>query len=353
MKTEFWRGKRVFLTGHTGFKGSWLSLWLQRMGADVCGYALAPQTTPDLFTEAQVAEGMQSVIGDIRDRSLLAKTIGEFQPEIVLHLAAQALVRESYDAPLETFEVNVMGTANLLDAIRTCPTVKAVVVVTSDKCYENQGWVWGYRESDPMGGSDPYSASKGCAELVTSSYRRSFFKEGPLLASARAGNVVGGGDWADDRLVPDTIRAFAKSEAVTLRNPDATRPWQHVLEPLAGYLALAETLFAGISSAANGWNFGPAGVATVEQVVSRVCQSWGSEAEWKVERDAVSVAKPEAHVLHLDSTKAARLLDWSPLLDLDATVQWTSSWYQAHVEKSSARELCEQDIANYEALIAS
>ena len=260
---DFWRGRRVFLTGHTGFKGGWLALWLQRLGADVTGYALDPPTTPSLFAVARVGAGMRSIINDIRDAETLAQAMREAQPEIVIHMAAQPLVRYSYQAPVETYATNVMGTVHLLEAVRQTDSVRAVVNVTSDKCYENREWVWGYRENEPMGGYDPYSNSKGCAELVTAAYRNSYFnpaqysQHGVALASARAGNVIGGGDWAEDRLIPDILRAIAAGEAVNIRSPHAIRPWQHVLEPLSGYLLLAQRLIEDGPAHAEGWNFGP------------------------------------------------------------------------------------------------
>ena len=263
MNPSFWRSKKVFFSGHTGFKGSWLCLWLQQLGAEVTGYALAPPTSPSLFEVAHVAQGMKSLCGDIRDGAALAKAMREAVPDIVIHMAAQPLVRRSYLDPVETYSANVMGTVHLLEAVRQTQSVRAVVNVTSDKCYENKEWVWGYRESDPMGGFDPYSNSKGCAELVTAAYRNSFFNPAKYsehhvaLASVRAGNVIGGGDWAEDRLIPDILAAFEKSQPVVIRNPHAIRPWQHVLEPLAGYLQLAQKLYEDGATYAEGWNFGP------------------------------------------------------------------------------------------------
>ena len=263
MNPAFWKGKRILLTGHTGFKGSWLSLWLQSMGAPVVGYALAPPTNPSLFEVAEVGRGMTSVIGDIRDLEHLCAVFAEHKPEIVIHMAAQPLVRYSYIEPVETYSTNVMGTVNLLEAVRGTDSVKAVVNVTSDKCYENREWVWNYRENEAMGGYDPYSNSKGCAELVTAAYRNSYFhsekykEHGVALASGRAGNVIGGGDWAGDRLIPDIMRAITQNLAVNIRNPHAIRPWQHVLEPLSGYLMLAQKLYEEGAAYAEGWNFGP------------------------------------------------------------------------------------------------
>ncbi len=273
----FWQGKRVLLTGHTGFKGSWLSLWLQSMGATLRGVALAPPTEPSLFEAARVFEGMEHRIADIRDFAAVQAQMNEFRPEIVIHMAAQPLVRLSYQQPIETYATNVMGTVHVLEAARHAGSVRAIVNVTTDKCYENREWVWGYRESEPMGGHDPYSSSKGCAELVSSAYRESFMKEAGLaMATARAGNVIGGGDWAADRLVPDILRALEKSEPVLIRNPHAIRPWQHVLEPLSGYLLLAERLFEQGQADAEGWNFGPRDedARPVQWIVERLCERW-------------------------------------------------------------------------------
>ena len=280
---NFWRGKRVFMTGHTGFKGSWLSLWLQSMGAQVVGYALAPPTNPSLFEVAEVGKGMTSIIGDIRDLEKLRAVFTEHKPDIVIHMAAQPLVRYSYIEPVETYATNVMGTVNLLEAVRSTPSVKAVVNITSDKCYENREWVWGYRENEAMGGYDPYSSSKGCAELVASAYRNSYFhpdkyqQHGVAIASARAGNVIGGGDWAGDRLIPDILRAIVLGEPVHIRSPHAIRPWQHVLEPLSGYLQLAQKLYTDGTAYAEGWNFGPneEDAKPVQWIVEKLTESWG------------------------------------------------------------------------------
>lgn len=327
---KFWFGKRVFLTGHTGFKGSWLSLWLQSMGAELYGYALNPPTNPALFEEANVAQGMSSTIGDIRDYASLLAALKQSQAEIVIHMAAQPLVRLSYDQPVETYATNVMGTVNLLEAIRKVDGVRAVVNVTTDKCYENQEWVWGYREDEPMGGHDPYSNSKGCAELVSSAYRKSFFTEaGIAMATARAGNVIGGGDWALDRLVPDILRALQQGAPVMVRNPNAVRPWQHVLEPLSGYLLLAQSLYEHGQVDAEGWNFGPAeeDARPVQWIVERLCNLWGGGASWTLQQGH---HPHEAHFLKLDISKARQRLQWVPSwtleVALDRIVEWNQVW---------------------------
>jgi CDP-glucose 4,6-dehydratase len=337
MNLDFWQGKRVFVTGHTGFKGGWLSLWLQQMGARVTGYALAPSTQPNLFDVAHVGGGMHSIIADVRDFNTLRAALHDAQPDIVFHLAAQPLVRYSYANPRETYETNVMGTVNLLDALRTVACVRAAVIVTSDKCYENREWEWGYRENEPMGGHDPYSNSKGCAELVTAAMRDSYFgahgkRSVPLsLASARAGNVIGGGDWSEDRLIPDIVRSIAAGRPVQIRNPHAIRPWQHVLEPLSGYLLLAERLHGEGAAYASAWNFGPSDddAQTVEWIVDRLVSRWGQSARW--ERDG-GEHPHEATYLKLDSSKARMHLGWRPRLHLDETLSWLLDWYKAHRE---------------------
>ncbi len=350
MTPEFWRGKRVLLTGHTGFKGSWLSLWLQCLGADVVGYALPPTTSPSLFDAASVGDGMRSVIGDIRDLTRLTSLMTEFQPEIVLHLAAQALVRESYVDPIETYSVNVMGTVTLLEVLRSVPSARVGLVVTSDKCYANREWVWGYREDEPMGGHDPYSSSKGCAELVTAAYRASFFgndKSKTIIATARAGNVIGGGDWAKDRLIPDIARALQARQPVMIRNPFAVRPWQHVLEPLNGYLTLAEECWNGGSECAGGWNFGPndADARPVQWIVERMAELWGEGAAW---RQDTGLHPHEANYLKLDSSQAKTRLGWLPCLDLATTLEWVVEWYKAN--EADARALTLDQIERFEAM---
>ena len=329
VNAAFWRGRRVFLTGHTGFKGSWLSLWLQALGAEVHGYALAPVTEPALFHVAGVAAGMQSTLGDVRDYPALLGALHAARPEIVLHLAAQPLVPLSYAAPVDTFAINALGTAHLLEACRAVPGIRAVVVISSDKCYENREWPWGYRETDPLGGHDPYSASKGCTELIVASYRRSFLDAaGIALASARAGNVIGGGDWTPSRLVPDVLAAFSAGQPVNLRNPHAIRPWQHVLEPLSGYLRLAEQLVARGAACAEGWNFGPADddARSVAWIVERLAAGWGPDARRTA---ADTPAVHEAHTLRLDCGKARALLGWRPRWTAAEAVRRSLAWHRA------------------------
>ena len=338
---EFWRNRRVFITGHTGFKGSWLALLLDKLGASVTGYALPPPTKHNLFELARVGETMRSIEGDVRDIAQLRAAVREAKPEIVLHLAAQSLVRLSYNDPVGTFSTNVAGTVNLLEACRDEPALRAVVVVTSDKCYEENIVGFPYKETDPLGGHDPYSASKACAEIVTTAYRRSFFGVGNSqigVASARAGNVIGGGDWATDRLIPDLISAFSAGRQPLLRNPKATRPWQHVLDPLSGYLILAERLHAEAQRFADAWNFGPTpdSTANVKIVADRVAQLWGSDASWQVDANA---QPREAPMLALDSGKALQHLGWKPQLDLDNALAWTIIWYKNWHCGGDARQL--------------
>lgn len=352
MSALFWRGKRVLLTGHTGFKGSWLSLWLQAMGVEVLGYALSPPTTPSLFDVADVDKGMSSVIGDIRDLAKLQSVFTEHQPEIVIHMAAQPLVRYSYSEPVETYSTNVMGTVNLLEAVRRTDSVKAVVNVTSDKCYENREWVWGYRETEAMGGYDPYSNSKGCAELVTAAYRSSYFHpdnyqaHGVALASARAGNVIGGGDWAEDRLIPDILRAISEGRPVVIRNPHAIRPWQHVLEPLSGYLQLAQKLYDEGVAYADGWNFGPndEDAKPVQWIVEQLTQLWGNGAHWQLDQGD---HPHEAHYLKLDCSKAKTRLDWRPRWDLQCTLENIVTWQRAYLSQQDMREFTLNQISKF------
>jgi len=349
---DFWRGKRVFLTGHTGFKGSWLSLWLQSLGAEVHGLSLLPPTAPNLFTVAQVKCGMAShTIGDIRDLATVQTAMYAVQPQIVVHMAAQPLVRLSYAEPVETYATNFMGTVHVLESARKSPGVKAIVVVTSDKCYENKEWTWGYRENEPMGGHDPYSNSKGCAEMVTSAYRSSFLQSaGIAVASARAGNVIGGGDWAADRLVPDILRAFEDNQAVIIRNPHATRPWQHVLDPLCGYLDLAEQLHTYGQPYAEGWNFGPKEDDTrpVEWIVEHLVKSWGKGASWQQDGGG---HPHEANFLKLDTSKARSRLGWQPRWPLASALELITTWHQAFLAKADMRKLCLAQIQQYSSAI--
>ncbi len=342
----FWKGKRVFITGHTGFKGSWLSLWLQKMGATVAGYALPPGTNPSLFKVADVTRGMNSIIGDIRDFDTLQKSVTASQPEIVFHLAAQALVGEGYRDPLGTFSTNVQGTANLLEAVRKAPSVRAVVVVTSDKCYGNKEWPWPYRENEALGGHDPYSSSKACAELVTAAYRQSFLTEaGVAVATARAGNVFGGGDWSANRLIPDLLAAFSQNQTAQLRRPNAVRPWQHVLEPLAGYLLLAEHLSTKPTTNA-AWNFGPneQDCLPAGAIADRLAKLWGDDAAWEQEAHAFP---HEAGLLRLDSSLARRQLGWQPCWSLDSALAATISWHKNWLTVTNMRDYTLGQIEKY------
>ena len=357
MNPGFWRGKRVFLTGHTGFKGSWLSLWLQSLGAELVGFALPPPTDPSLFVEARVSEGMESIEGNILNLDDLRQAMQLANPEIVIHMAAQPLVRYSYQNPVETYATNVMGTVHLLESVRVTPSVRALVNVTTDKCYENREWIWGYRESDPMGGYDPYSSSKGCAELVSSAYRSSFFnpenyeQHGVALATARAGNVIGGGDWAADRLIPDIVSAFAEGKVARIRNPSATRPWQHVLEPLRGYLMLAEKLVMDGPAFAEGWNFGPNDIDArpVDWIVAQMAELWGEKAHWQVD---VGTHPHEAEYLKLDIAKARRLLDWHPKLSLGKSLELIVDWSKARLAHADMRTCTIEQIQSYHSMIS-
>ncbi len=352
MTTTFWRGKKVFLTGHTGFKGSWLSLWLQAMDAQVTGFALPPPTNPSLFEVANVAQGMDSLIGDIRDADALSRAMRDAAPDIVIHMAAQPLVRYSYVNPVETYSTNVMGTVHLLEAVRQTPSVRAVVNVTSDKCYDNKEWVWGYRENEPMGGFDPYSNSKGCAELVASAYRNSFFNPAKYsehkvaLASVRAGNVIGGGDWAADRLIPDILRAISDGKPVVIRSPHAIRPWQHVLEPLSGYLLLAQRLYEQGVEFAEGWNFGPndEDAKPVQWIVERLTEQWGDGASWQLDGGN---HPHEAHYLKLDCSKAKMRLHWQPRWHLAHTLNMIVAWQRAWQAKQDMRSFTLKQIEQY------
>lgn len=355
MNPAFWTDKRVLLTGHTGFKGSWLSLWLQSLGVELVGYALAPPTNPSLFESAALAKGMTSVVGDIRDLEHLRAVFAKYQPEIVIHMAAQPLVRYSYQNPVETYSTNVMGTVHVLEAVRNTPSVKAVVNVTTDKCYENREWVWGYRENEPMGGYDPYSNSKGCAELVSAAYRSSFFnadryeQHGVALATVRAGNVIGGGDWASDRLIPDILAAFEQGKVVNIRNPHAVRPWQHVLEPLRGYLTLAERLFEDGTSFAEAWNFGPndEDAKPVGWIVEQMASMWGNETQWQIDADQ---HPHEANYLKLDISKVRSRLDWHPALRLRDALQLIIDWSKQRQAGVDAQQLTLAQIHSYQTL---
>jgi CDP-glucose 4,6-dehydratase len=353
MNPSFWVGKKVFVTGHTGFKGSWISLWLRQLGANVTGYALPPPTNPNLFEVAQVARTMTSIIGDVRDGVELARAMRKTAPDIVIHMAAQPLVRRSYVDPLETYSTNVMGTVHMLEAVRKVTSVRAVVNVTTDKCYQNKEWIWGYREIDPMGGFDPYSSSKGCAELITAAYRNSYFNVASYsqhqiaLATARAGNVIGGGDWAEDRLIPDVLRAIEASQSVSIRSPLAIRPWQHVLEPLSGYLMLAEKLYTEGMSFAEAFNFGPAEEDTkpVQWVVEQLTKQWGNGAEWRL--DDGSIHPNEAHCLKLDCSKARIALGWVPRWHLVQAIQAIVAWHKAYLNNLDMQACCLQQINDY------
>lgn len=337
---SFWLGRRVLVTGHTGFKGSWMSLMLQRLGAEVAGFALAPPTSsPALFELARVGGGMESRFGDIRDLDQVSAFVEEVRPEIVIHMAAQALVRESYESPVETYATNVMGSVHVLEAVRGIPQVRAVLNVTSDKCYENNEWAWPYRETDRLGGADPYSSSKGCAELVTSAYARSFLTAaGVAVATARAGNVIGGGDWAKDRIVPDAIDAFTGRKPLVVRNPQAVRPWQHVLEPLTGYLRLCELMIDNPSTYSQAWNFGPAveDVQPVGRVAEMLCARWGNGASWTA---SDSSEAHEARLLRLDSSAARAELGWRPTWNFSDAIERTVEWYKAWAADGDVREL--------------
>lgn len=352
---DFWRNKRILVTGCTGFKGSWLTTWLLQMDAVVLGYALAPNTIPSMFNLLNLADKINYCEGDIRDFEKFKQFINQSNPEIIIHMAAQPLVRYSYQSPIETYQTNVMGVLNLFELARQNNHIRAIVNVTTDKCYENKEWLWGYRENEPLGGYDPYSNSKACSELVTSCYQQSYFnirdyklKHHILLASARAGNVIGGGDWAEDRLIPDMIKAFSKSETVKIRNPFAIRPWQHVLEPLAGYLLLAQKLYLGEVNYSSAWNFGPEDkdVKNVEEIVKDLSSLWGNGATWGLEHAANLLH--EANYLKLDCSKAKALLQWSPVWSLNDTLVKIVEWYKAHQANSDLYQLTIEQIKEYQ-----
>jgi CDP-glucose 4,6-dehydratase len=350
-----WRGRRVFLTGHTGFKGSWLSLWLSRLGAQVRGYALDPNTEPNMFTIASVGNIVDDVRGDIRDYAKLEDSVRHFAPEVVFHIAAQPIVRRSYSDPIGTYATNVMGTVHLLEAVRKSPCVRAVVCITTDKVYQNQEWVWPYRESDPLGGYDPYASSKACAEIVSAAYRSSFFSGDQLcqnpvaLATARAGNVIGGGDWSEDRLIPDLVRGFCSGKPVLIRRPNAIRPWQHVLEPLRGYLILCDRLLAQKRCCETAYNFGPEDEDSwsVERIATQAVNMWGDGASWTRDRDP---GAHEARYLRLDPSKARLELGWEPRLKIERALEWTLDWYRACVREKVMQEFTFKQIAEYEKL---
>jgi len=353
MNEAFWKNRRVFITGHTGFKGSWLCLWLHALGADVYGYALDPPTDPSLFRLCKIDSLVRSTIADVRDGEALRHALLASRAEVAFHLAAQPLVRDSYKLPVETYDTNVMGTVNFLEAVRHTKTVRSVINVTTDKCYENHEWVWGYRENEPLGGYDPYSNSKACSELVTAAYRSSYFNprehagHGVGLASARAGNVIGGGDWATDRLIPDFIRAFGKRETVVIRNPHAIRPWQHVLDPLCGYLMLAERLHQDGPRYSGAWNFGPddGDARSVEWIARNLCAKWGNGASYTI--DAGSHPH-EAGFLKLDCSKARTGLGWRPRWNLDRALASIVAWTHAAQSPASTLEITHRQIAEYE-----
>ena len=352
MTVDFWRDKKVLLTGHTGFKGSWLSVWLQVLGAKVLGYSLPSPTQPCLFDLAQVGDRMTSIVGDVRDLAHTVQVMSEYQPEIVIHMAAQALVRESYKNPVDNYATNVMGTVNILEAVRLVGGVKALVNVTSDKCYENRGWVWGYRENEALGGYDPYSSSKGCSELVTAAYRNSFFhpanyeQHGVGIATARAGNVIGGGDWASDRLIPDILKAWQNEKKVLIRYPHAVRPWQHVLEPLSGYLTLAEHLYKNGATYSGAWNFGPneSDAQPVSWIIKEMSNLWGKDSGW----EQSTLSQPhEANYLKLDCSKARSQLKWHPKLDIKTALAWIVSWTKSLQSGANMRDITVNQINQF------
>lgn len=354
--TFFWKRKKVFLTGHTGFKGSWLSLWLHSLGAEVFGYSLEPPTNPNLFHIAKIDDEINSIYGDIRDLDNLKKTIFKIKPEIVIHMAAQSIVSKSYLNPIETYEVNLMGSLNLMESLRNLKSVKVLVNITSDKCYENREWLWGYREDERMGGYDPYSNSKGCAELATASFRSSFFNpskykdHGVAIATARAGNVIGGGDWAMDRLVPDIIRSIESNKKAHIRNPQSIRPWQHVLEPLYGYLILAEKLYQEGNSYVGAWNFGPneSDVKSVEWVLKEFKKNWPNKFDFIIEKKSENFH--EANLLKLDCSKAKFFLGWSPKWDSAETIKRICNWHKANLEGVDMKSYVLNEINDYQSI---
>ena len=354
MNFEFWKGKKVFVTGHTGFKGSWISLWLKNLGVELTGYSLDCEDEKSFFKDANISEGMNSITGDICNIDSLRQEIIKSKPDIIIHMAAQALVRDSYSDPISTYMTNIMGTANLFEVARETNSVKSIINVTSDKCYENKERESGYKENEPMGGHDPYSSSKGCAELVASAYRNSFFNPGGKInmASVRAGNVVGGGDWSKDRLIPDAIKAFCSNKKVMIRNPGAIRPWQFVLEPLRGYLMLAERLYDGKNEFSSGWNFGPNNldVRNVEWIIKKLCKEWGENADWVYEKEKSKILH-EANYLKLDITKSREFLNWSPVLDIEQTIGLIVEWYKNFEKGEDISKTSIDQIIRYQNLL--
>ncbi|MBI5048523.1 MAG: CDP-glucose 4,6-dehydratase [Deltaproteobacteria bacterium] len=356
MFNGIYQNRTVLITGHTGFKGAWLSLWLHHLGANVIGYSLKPPTNPNLFELCNLKDKLIHIQGDVRDFGHLKDIIKEYKPEIIFHMAAQSLVRRSYHDPVETYSTNVMGTVHLLEAVRHVGGVKAVINVTSDKCYENKEWIWGYRESDPMGGYDPYSSSKGCAELVTNAYLKSYFNSGNYkehgvsLASVRAGNVIGGGDWAEDRLIPDCIKAVMKNSPIIIRYPDAVRPWQHILEPLYGYLLLAQRLCQDGAKFAEAWNFGPndEDVKPVRWIAEHIVEMWGDNARWEIAKDN---HPHEAHCLKLDCSKAKSKIEWQPRWDLKIALEKTVEWYKRYCNHEDMFKITMAQVQSYEKCI--
>jgi len=356
MMKDFYCGKRVFLTGHTGFKGSWLSIWLSKLGAEVTGFALAPPTKPSMFELCDISSRINSIIGDVRDRNALAEALEDAEPEIIFHLAAQPLVRLSYENPVETYETNVMGTVNLLDALRTCSTVRAAVIITSDKCYENTESFWGYRETDRLGGYDPYSSSKACQEMVVAAYGNSFFnaadysKHRLAIATARAGNVIGGGDFAKDRLIPDFVRSIINNEQLIIRNPHAVRPWQHVLDPLHGYLTLAEKLYKGGVAYSGAWNFGPdaENEKDVEWIINKICSLWGETKGFKLD---AGQNPHETGCLKLDSYKARKLLNFDTRFNIEKALEMVVEWTKAFLTNENMYAVTSAQIDEYESML--
>ena len=356
MNASFWKGRKVFITGHTGFKGSWLSLWLQHLSADVVGFALPPPTVPSLFESADVAAGMRSITGDVRDPSQLRECLAAHRPDVVFHMAAQSVVRASYVDPAGTYATNVMGTVNLFDALRGMPGRAAIVNITTDKVYQNNEWVWGYRESDALGGRDPYSNSKACSELVTQAFAESYFggagqsgESAKLIATARAGNVIGGGDWTPDQLLPDVVKALQEGRQPVLRNPQSVRPWQFVLDCLGGYMTLAERLFMDGGDFTGAWNFGPSSddAREVRQIVERLAARWPGPRGWHQDPGP---HPHEAGILKLDSTKSTESLGWRPRLAVDEALDWIADWYVRYFDGTPARALCLEQIKRFESL---